>query len=219
MELRGVSCLPLEQAPVARQTLVKSRSFGEPTSEMAVVSQAVATHAARAAEKLRREGLVAGRIEAFVTTKGFGAGPHRSGCQGETLAEATADSGALVAAARRCLARAWQAADARGVPYRYRKAGMTLLEIRPTGTEQRGLFAVTNGDTSADRQRRAALMAALDRANGRYGKRAVVVASQGCPSTLSRTRAASGAPSWEMRRERMSPRYTTRWDELVTVRG
>ena len=218
LELRGVSCLPLDQAPVARKTLVKSRSFGEPTGELAVVSQAVATHAARAAEKLRREGLLAGRVEAFVTTKGFGAGPHRSGCQGEGL-PATADSGALVAAARRCLGRAWAAADGRGVPYRYRKAGVTLLEIRPAGTEQRGLFAVTDGDTGPDRQRRAALMAALDRANGRYGKRAVVVASQGCPSTLGRTRAASGAPAWEMRRERMSPRYTTRWDELVTVRG
>ena len=217
-ELRGVSCLPLEEAPVARQTLVKSRSFGEPTAEVAVVSQAVATHAARAAEKLRREGLVAGRIEAFVTTKRFGSGPHRSGCQGEGL-PATADSGALVAAARRCLGRAWQAADVRGVPYRYRKAGVTLLEIRPAGTEQRVLFAVTDGDTAADRQRRAALMEALDAANGKFGKRAVVVASQGCPSTLGRTRAASGAPAWEMRRERMSPRYTTRWDELAVVRG
>ena len=217
MELRGVSCLPLSDAPVARQTLVKSRSFGEPTGELATVSQAVATHAARAAEKLRREGLVAGRIEAFVTTKRFGSGPHRSGCRGETLREATADTTELVAAARRCLRRAWEAGDARGVPYRYRKAGVTLLEIRPRGSEQRGLFRVTDGDTAADRQRRAALMEALDAANRTYGKRAVVVASQGCPSTLSRMRAATGAPAWEMRRERMSPRYTTRWDELARV--
>ena len=219
MELRGVSCLPLEDAPVARQTLVKSRSFGEPTGDLSAISQAVATHAARAAEKLRREGLVAGRVEAFLSTKGFGTGPHRSGCEGEGLAEATADSGALVAAARRCLGRAWAPRDGRGRPYRYRKAGVTVLEVRPAGTEQRGLFAIEDEDTGADRERRAALMAALDAANARYGKRAVVVASQGCPSTLSRTRAASGAPSWEMRRERMSPRYTTRWDELATVRG
>ena len=219
MELRGVSCLPLEAAPVARQTLVKSRSFGEPASDLGTISQAVATHAARAAEKLRREGLVAGRIEAFVTTKRFGAGPHYSGCRGETLVEATDDTTELVGAARRCLGRAWASGDARGVPYRYRKAGVTLLEIRPRGSEQRGLFPITDGDTAADRQRRTALMEALDAANKKYGKRAVVVASQGCPSTLSRTRAAKGAPAWEMRRERMSPRYTTRWDELARVHG
>ena len=50
----------------------KSRSFGEPVTALGPLSQAVATHAARAAENLRREGLVAGRISAFVTTKGFG---------------------------------------------------------------------------------------------------------------------------------------------------
>ena len=218
MELRGVSCLPLEQAPVTRQTLVKSRSFGEPTNELGAISQAVATHAARAAEKLRAEGLVAGRISAFVTTKRFGSGPHRSGGCDEAL-PATADTTALVAAARRCLKRAYVDADARGRPYRYRKAGVMLAEIRPEGTEQRGLFPVGKERTAADRRRQRALMEALDAANRKFGTRAVVIASQGCPSTLSRTRAATGAPVWEMRRERMSPRYTTRWDEVATVRG
>ncbi|MEM6328238.1 MAG: Y-family DNA polymerase, partial [Bacteroidota bacterium] len=71
-ELRGHSCLPLDDAPLVRQTLVKSRSFGEPVSDLTSLSQAVSTHAARAAEKLRREGLIAGRISAFITTKGFG---------------------------------------------------------------------------------------------------------------------------------------------------
>ena len=219
MELRGVSCLPLEQAPVTRQTLVKSRSFGEPTSDLGAISQAVATHAARAAEKLRAEGLVAGRISAFVTTKRFGSGPHRSGGCDEAL-PATADTTALVAAARRCLRRAYVDADAGGRPYRYRKAGVMLAEIRPEGTEQRGLFPIARVASAADRQRQRALMEALDAANRRFGKRAGVVAAQGCPSILRRTRDGSPeAPGWEMRRERMSPRYTTRWDELVTVRG
>ena len=218
MELRGVSCLPLEQAPVTRQTLVKSRSFGEPTSDVRAISQAVATHAARAAEKLRAEGLVAGRISAFVTTKRFGSGPHRSGGCDEAL-PATADTTALVAAARRCLRRAYVDADARGRPYRYRKAGVMLAEIRPEGTEQRGLFPIARVASAADRQRQRALMEALDAANRRFGKRTVVVAGQGCPSTLRRTRDGSPeAPGWEMRRERMSPRYTTRWDELAVVK-
>jgi len=218
-ELRGVSCIPLDRAPVTRQTLVKSRSFGEPVTDLASLSQAVATHAARAAEKLRREGMVAGRIAAFVTTKGYGEGPHRSSGTDEALAEATADTSALVAAARRCLQRAFVGADARGRPYRYRKAGVTLCEIRPEGSEQRSLVPIHEVRAEADRVRQAALMAALDAANRRYGKRAVVVASQGPPATLRRTRDGSAeAPAWEMRRERMSPRYTTRWDELAVAR-
>ena len=219
-ELRGVSCLPLDEAPATRQTLVKSRSFGTPTGRLDALSQAVATHAARAAEKLRREGLVAGRISSFVTTKGFGAGPHRSGSEGETLAEATADTTELVAAARRCLRRAFAARDARGRSFLYRKAGVMLAEIRPAGTEQRGLFPIHEVRTASDRERQARLMEALDALNGRFGKRAVVVASQGCPATLRKTRDGSPeAPGWEMRRERMSPRYTTRWDEVAVVRA
>ena len=62
-------------------------------------------------------------------------------------------------------------------------------------------------------------MEALDAANRKFGKRAVVVvASMGCPSTLRGRGTDAEAPAWEMRRERMSPRYTTRWDELVAVR-
>ena len=218
MELRGVPCLQLDQAPVTRQTLVKSRSFGEPTSDLTSLSQAVATHAFRAAEKLRREGLVASRISAFITTKGFGHGPHRSSGHDEALVEATSDAAELVAAARRCLRRAYVEADTRGRAYRYRKAGVMLAEIRPEGTEQRALFPIGESKTEADRTRRMALMEALDAANRRFGKRSVVIAAQGCPSTLRRTRDGStGAPAWEMRRERMSPRYTARWDELATV--
>ncbi|MEO0559747.1 MAG: Y-family DNA polymerase [Bacteroidota bacterium] len=218
-ELRGVPCLQLEHAPITRQTLVKSRSFGEPTTELAALSQAVATHAFRAAEKLRREGLVASQISAFITTKSFGKGPHRSGAQGEALVEATSDAVELVAAAKRCLRRAYSETDSRGSPFRYRKAGVMLAEIRPLGTEQRALFTVPK--TDGEREERAALMAALDAANRRFGKRSVVVAAQGCPATLRKTRdGSSEAPTWEMRRERMSPRFTTRWDELaVAVSG
>ena len=217
-ELRGVSCLALDDAPVPRQTLVKSRSFGEPTTDLGAVSEAVATHAFRAAEKLRREGLVAAHVEAFVTTKGFGTGPHRSCARGEPLAEASSDATAIVAAARRCLRRAFVDADRSGRPYRYRKAGVVLSEIRPAGTEQRALFPIDAPSTAADRARQQALMAALDAANRKYGKRSVVVASQGCPSSLRKARdGTEGAPAWEMRRERMSPCYTTRWDEIASV--
>lgn len=215
-ELRGRPCLPLDDAPVARQTLVKSRSFGEPVSDIGSLSQALSTHAARAAEKLRREGLVAGHVSAFITTKRYGHGPHRSGSATVVLPVETADTGALIRAARSCLGRAYVAEDRDGRPYRYRKAGVMLCEIRPAGTEQRPLF---DAGPEVATPERLALMRALDSANQRFGKRAVVFGSMGAPETLRRTREASGAPGWEMRRQRMSPRYTTRWDELLTVRA
>ena len=62
--------------------------------------------------------------------------------------------------------------------------------------------------------------AIVDALNRKHGKRAVVLGSMGAPKRLQKTRDGSAeAPRWEMRREMMTPRYTTRWDELLMARG
>ena len=55
--------------------------------------------------------------------------------------------------------------------------------------------------------RRSRLYAAVDALNARYGKGKVFSAAQGL-----------GARSWHMKRQKLSRRPTTRWDELMTVR-
>lgn len=86
------------------------------------------------------------------------------------------------------------------------------------GTEQGALFHEHGREGNpAWTAGQARLMEAVDRANGRFGKQAVSFGSMGPPSALKAARAQAGAPSWESRRERMTPRYTTRWDELPVV--
>lgn len=166
-ELRGIPCLALRDAPTPRHTLIRSRSFGERVTDRATLEQAVATHAARAAEKLRREGLVAGRLGAFVTTKGYGDGPHRSGWTERPLDIASARTPDLIRAAILCLRLAHLQADTHGQPYGYRKAGVILSELRPAGTEQTALF-VSNADPvwRAGQER---LLASVDALNRRSG--------------------------------------------------
>ena len=207
-ELRGVPCITTDGPVGGRRTLVRSRSFGRPVTEVRELREAVATHAARAAEKLRREGLAAQAVGAFVTTKGHGEGPHRSGSQAVALGPATNRTSDLVRAALLCLGRCHEATDRRGRPYRYRKAGVTVWDLMPESPEQGHLF-------QAPDPAQAKLYEAIDGLNRRFGKRAVFVGSMGVPSPT-----ASGTESgqaWAMKRERMSPRYTTRWDELVVV--
>ena len=220
MELRGVPCAETADQAI-RKTLVKSRSVGEPVTALGPLLEAVATHAARAAEKLRREGLVAGHLQAFCTTKGFGNGPHRSFAHAEDFPEHTSDSRALIAAARRCIAGGYAETDFLGRPFRYRKAGVMLCDVRPAGQEQRALALLMPEKESGpekkdeeERARQAELMAAVDRLNGRFGERAVTFGSMGTPDVLRRTREVEGAPRWERRQQQMSPRYTTRLDEL-----
>lgn len=53
MELRGVSCLDLEQCPPPKQSLTCSRAFGTLISTLAEMEEAVSVYTSRVAEKLR----------------------------------------------------------------------------------------------------------------------------------------------------------------------
>ncbi|MEN9231168.1 MAG: hypothetical protein Q6L68_09705 [Thermostichus sp. DG02_5_bins_236] len=59
LELRGIPCLPLEEKSPPKQSIMVSRSFGQPVKNLQELSEAVATYLCWAGEKLRREGQVA----------------------------------------------------------------------------------------------------------------------------------------------------------------
>ncbi len=149
------------------------------------------------------------------------AGALRSGWLERELAVATARTPDLIRAALLALRQA--AATGDGKTYRYRKASVSLSEIRPAGTEQGAMFDAEGGphvQAPEWTEGQVKLMEAVDRLNGRFGRRAVVFGSMGPPALLQKTRDGSlEAPRWEMRRHHMSPRYTTRWDELPAVRA
>jgi DNA polymerase V len=94
----------------------------------------------------------------------------------------------------------------------YAKAGVMLLDLQPGGTMQQELD-LGGHDLETDR-RRQRLMQALDAVNDRWGKGTLRLGS----TSLNSCRVAEPQlGSWEMRQERRSPRYTTRWGEVLTV--
>jgi DNA polymerase V len=70
-ELRGISCLALEDVAPARQEIVASRSFGQMVSTFDELAEAVTIYISRAAEKLRAQESVAGVVQVFVMTNRF----------------------------------------------------------------------------------------------------------------------------------------------------
>ena len=208
LELRGVPCVPVEAGAPVRRTLVRSRSFGARTNALQTALESVANHAARAAEKLRAEGLAAGALQAFVTTGRTGPGPHHYGAAMAPFAHPTASTFEIVRAARRLLRACHRAEDGSGAPHRYQKAGVILTELAPREACQADLFVPRTAE-------RPALLEAVDRVNARFGRHGVVVAAQGRPRALASLEAA---PAWAMQREHLSPCYTTRWEDLPTVR-
>ncbi|MBV4500724.1 translesion error-prone DNA polymerase V subunit UmuC [Pseudomonas shirazensis] len=195
-ELAGTPCLELEEADPPKQEICCSRMFGKRLTEIAPIKQAVATYAGRAAEKLRAQGSVCKRIRVSIRTGMFNPDEARY-AQGVLveLPYPTNDTLLLTRAATEAVARIYRPG------FRYSKAEVLLLDLRQPGEFSDDLFAVTQ-PVASDR-----LMSVLDEINGKYGRGTLHAA------TVPRT------PDWGMRREMMSQSYTTRIDQLWTVRG
>ncbi|HEX5706655.1 MAG TPA: Y-family DNA polymerase [Pyrinomonadaceae bacterium] len=195
-ELRGTPCLPLELCPPPRRSVTVSRSFGRAIESPEDLCEAVAYFTARAAEKLRSARLAAGVLLVFLATNRFDSGAQYEGSAVVNLPVPTALTPELIGYARRA------AADAFRPGLRYKKAGVMLLELVPETPAQGGLF------DRVERERVRRVLAAVDAINRRMGADTVRFASSGLKS---RTQA------WRALCERRSPRYTTRWDELLRL--
>ena len=195
LELRGVPCLGLEHELPDRKSIMASRSFGRPVTALAELREAVASFTARAAEKLRRQNLATASLMVFIETNRFKPGDAQHyAARPVRLPVATSDSGKLISAALGGLAAIWRDG------YRYKKAGVVLLDLHPAAAVQEGLF------DKKDDVRRVGLMRTVDRLNLRFGRDAVSFAAAG-----RRQR------PWKLRREFLSPCYTTAWDGLLRV--
>jgi DNA polymerase V len=157
--------------------------------------EAVATYAARAAEKLRRFGMKAAAMQVFMRTNEFNNDPKYSNSVTFEI-EPTADSFALIAAATRAAWSMWREG------FRYFKAGVILIDLYSSNDLPVGdLFA------SRDPEKSKSLMTAIDAINGRFGRG---VARPG--GLVQRT-------GWSMRRGNLSPCYTTRIADILCVKS
>ncbi|MGG8165794.1 Y-family DNA polymerase [Klebsiella aerogenes] len=195
-ELRGEPCLELEEFAPVKQEIVCSRSFGHRITEYEEMRQAICSYASRAAEKLRQEHQYCRFISVFVKTSPFAPDErYYANNASVTLLTPTQDSRDIIAAATRCLDAIWQSGC------RYQKAGVMLGDFYSQGVAQLNLF-----DENAPRKNSQRLMEVLDRLNAEDGRGTLYFAGQGIQQP------------WQMKREMLSPRYTTRYSDLPTVK-
>jgi hypothetical protein len=196
-ELRGISCLALEEVAPPKKEIVSSRSFGQLVHDLPDLSEAVAGHASHAAEKLRAQGSVCNAVLVFIQTNRFrNQDPQYGGSLIIPLPNASSDTRLLVRAALYGLRQVYR----RG--YAYKKAGVMLMGIGEARVAQGSLLTAHGADERSKR-----LMQAMDSINSRYGRNTVSVFFPSNPKP------------WAMRREMMSPCYTTRWSDLPVARA
>ena len=105
------------------------------------------------------------------------------------------DTAEMIRAAGRCLKKIHKPGLA------YQKAGVFLDSLEDTRCAQRSLFPIPG----ANRAR--ALMRAVDRLNGAWGRDTVRFAATGAKRP------------WAMKQGHKSPCYTTRWRDIKQVRS
>lgn len=195
-ELNGASCLSLEMIAPDKKQIIASRSFGYYIQTQAELSQAVLAYAARATEKLRQQHSTASTLSVWVETNPFRPDkPQYCRTASIHFHDATDDTQLIGNAAIAVLKRIYREG------YEFKKAGVMLSAIAPKAQRQATLFE--SAEHLAKRER---LNQALDRINRRFGRGSLASAGAGLEKP------------WSMKREQLTPAYTTRWDELMVAR-
>lgn len=195
-ELAGTPCLELGEANPPKQEICCSRMFGKRLTEIEPIKEAVATYTQRAAEKLRAQNSLCKKIRVSIRTGMFS--PEEAKYANGALVELpypTNDVRLMTKASTEAVNRLFRPG------FKYSKAEVLLMDLRQPGEFTDDLFAYSQPAATGR------VMGVLDEINDRWGR-----------GTL---RAASVPvdPQWSMRRDLMSQSFTTKIDQLWTVKS
>jgi DNA polymerase V len=184
-ELRGISCLPLEQCPQQKTSITCSRSFGLLIESIDELREAVVVYMSRAAERLRRGKMAAGVVTIFINTNRFSNEPQYRNSITYELAYSTDSTKELLEWAQKGLEQIYRSR------FKYKKAGVMLNQLVPAEQLSKRFF----GDKAFERSHR--VMRAMDEINKRHGRDTVRF---GIPKAEGR---------WKTKSLRRSQNYTT----------
>ena len=194
LELNGISCLDLDLVPSDKKSCCVSRSFNGPIEKLFDLEESISTYGSRVSEKIREEGLVAEAMNVFVLTNHFNRRERQySNSIKLNLPFPTNNSIKIVKRALEGIRKIYRPG------YRYKKAGIILSGLSRHNT--------TKGLLDYDRDMSDKMMQTIDTINSRYGCSTLKIASEGIEKV------------WKMKRENVSPCYTTRFEDLVEVKS
>ncbi|MDH2364564.1 MULTISPECIES: translesion error-prone DNA polymerase V subunit UmuC [Providencia] len=194
-ELNGEPCIELEEVRKIKQQILCSRSFGQKVLDIETMRKAVCDYAERAAEKLREEKQRCKIIGLFIQTSRHASGEDYANSINIKLEYPSSDTRDIINAAMRGLNTIWRDG------YRYYKAGIMLSDFTDSDVTQFDMFSIQKPFRNSDE-----LMKTLDAIN-KSGQGKVWFASKG------------GDSGYKMKREMLSPAYTTNFDELPVVKS
>ena len=194
-ELRGESCIQIEDHCDPKKQIVVSRSFKGRIENLSALKPLISNFAVRAGEKLRQEKQKCSQVSVFISTSRFNLQLQYRGFDSFQLPCPVDDTRSILMGANKILDTIFR----KGYPYA--KAGILLSHFSHSTFLQKSLFEATDQqylkqDTN--------LMQTIDALNDTQTQ--VYYASQ-YPARLS-----------PIQKDMVSPKYTTNWWELPTTK-
>jgi DNA polymerase V len=193
-ELWGQSCLPLKMMSDPKKNLTTSRGFGRTTDSYEELMEATASYTARLAQKLRREKLCCKIIAVRLLTNRF-IDQNKQTYPSITIPLPVPVNNS-VEMVRHAL---WGLGKIFLKGYKYQKVEIMALCLIPETEVQFSLFNNYEGS------RFNKVSSLMDKLNKHYGAGSVRLGSEG------------HNPKWNLRREFLSPNYTTSWNDIVKL--
>ncbi len=196
LELHGIKCINLEHTFKKKKSICVSRSFKKQISCIKKTEEALTNYITNAAEKLRKNKLLATTIVIFLHTNPFRkSDPQHHESLIYHLPSASNDTRIFIRISFFLLKKIFQDNT------KYHKAGVILLDLIPENEYQQELFPLIDRDKSIK------LMNTIDRLNNKMGRGTIIYASEGSKK------------NWASRSFNKSNSYTTQWNEIPIVKA
>ncbi|TFD06338.1 Y-family DNA polymerase [Cryobacterium sinapicolor] len=192
-ELRGNDCLPLEEMHADRDQIQFSRSFATPISTVSELKEVLSVYTQRASARLRQQNSLARLMRCYASTSPF-QDEHVTHAVSLAFPDPTDDPVEMYRAAITALGPQLQS------DRQYVRVGVSLHEFSSRDTHAALDIFDTNPAPFAAGN-------VLDSITAKYGQETLGLGLAGFKSNRA----------WTMRRNMVSPRATTHWDELATV--
>lgn len=192
-ELEGKPTLDLE-TPKNKKMIATTRSFEKPLTELSDISERIATFTTSCAEKLRRQNSHCNMIMVFVLTNYFRKDQPQYSRNIVINTDFPTNSTIEL---NKYAQIGLKAIFKKG--YNYKKAGVIVMGLTPNNETQLSFFNTSN-------PKHQPLMSVVDKLNKSYGSNKIKFGNQ----SLGR--------QWKMKQEKLSPRYTTNINDIITIK-
>lgn len=206
-ELLGESCLDFEVQHSTRQSIMVSRTFATELYELEELHQVLSGYLSRAAEKLRAQGSKARELEVFLRTNRFREDIIQQN-EGRIFKFLVPTSSTLEMASEmnRMLEELYILGNG------YKRAGVLLKGITSSAQAQQTSLFVNNEKS----MRHSALMEAVDKINRATGGGSSNAGMNGSGGVVRL--ASEGFGGSRRNSDYISPCYSTRWSDILTIK-